>query len=125
MTMRRRLAALALSSLGLRVVTPAFSCYKAAAYGTFQIGVFGFGNEVVGGDRIGSDNKITNDEQWDFNGNHYISSCSHHANFNSSVATGKWPDHRVEIQTFFQREENRCANYSIMVHDRFSGNICD
>ncbi len=123
--MKIRISVVVLTLVVGLMASTAFACFESAAYGTFTLGVYGTNVETVGGDQVGDDgHPVKSNSEWDFNRDFYISSCSHHANFNASVATGKWPNNKAEIRAFFQRQEVMCRNYFRSVHTKFAGQLC-
>lgn len=110
---------------GALISSPASACFEWASYGTFTLGGYGTHAETVGGDIIGSNGDVRSNEQWDFDVSVYIGQCSHFADFNSSIAQGKWPNDKADIQHFFQRQSNICVDYFRDVHARFAGTFCE
>ena len=123
--MKMLVAVLVVCGTMLFAAGPALSCYEWAVYGTFRLGGWGSNNDVVGGDVIGSDQRVTSEDQWQFDYSHYVDTCRHFSWFNASVASGKWPNQGNEIRSYFTRQKDLCITYFSNVRRKFSGQFCN
>lgn len=109
----------------LLAANPASACTEWASYGTFTLGSFGYGNDVVGGEEIGgTHSRFTSQDQWNSTVEHLISDCAHYADFNAMRGANRWPDDTVEIRRFFREQQRECIDYFVSVHAKFTSDFC-